>query len=97
MTDKIGHTPGPWAHFDMGDIQGVDVGQEANGENPCIVHWSGFENCELPMDECAANARLISAAPDLLDALKLVEEHYGEDSDIFCIVRGAIAKAEGRV
>lgn len=35
------------------------------------------------------------AAPDLLEALELVESHYGEDSDVFYVVRAAIKRAKG--
>lgn len=44
-----------------------------------------------PMAE--AHARLIAAAPDLLAALKLYVEHFG---DPLQVARAAIQKAEGR-
>ena len=91
MTDKTGHTPGPWV-ADLGETYSIRAkdGRVAHCQH---VHLTGRRDTKT----VAANARLISAAPELLEALKLVEEHYGEDSDVFCIVRGAIAKAEGRV
>ena len=69
-----GHTPGPWTRLDLGKWQGVDIGPKASGETPCIVHWSGFDSCGLPQREYAANARLIAAAPDLLEALEMVRD-----------------------
>lgn len=48
-------------------------------------------------DEAAANARLIAAAPDLLEALReawpYVPEHHGP---VQATIRAAIEKAEGR-
>ena len=56
----------------------------------------------IPPSEQKANARLIAAAPDLLDALKLMlAECFDEERDDATIhavaqARAAIAKAEGR-
>src|SRR3546814_11845342 len=50
-------------------------------------------------DPWEANARLIAAAPDLLEALQLVWDTYGMDpsvdSSIWQTARAAIAKATG--
>lgn len=50
-----------------------------------------------------ANAHLIAAAPDLLDALKVMEEYHhsnecslGDNTAECLMMRAAIAKAEGR-
>lgn len=57
-----------------------------------VRHRSGFQ----------ANARLIAAAPELLEALKLAEEHLLDDyGPEFThphaeIIRKAIEKAEGK-
>jgi len=47
--------------------------------------------------QCEANARLIAAAPDLLDACKAVDEatRGGDYEAAFKAVRAAIAKATG--
>jgi hypothetical protein len=66
------------------------------------VGWRGdVEDAWLHMSE--ANARLIAAAPDLLEALKAFAEHFGplEDNEMihpnarrcFGLTRAAIAKA----
>ena len=43
---------------------------------------------------CEANARLMSAAPELLEALKAVVAVADRDTDVFNAARQAIAKAE---
>lgn len=78
------NTATPWQIFD--NVEGWSIGYRA------IVDADGFTVCNpSPMGE--ANARLISAAPDLLDALCIalpfVEDH--EDSNIY--KAGAVAKA----
>lgn len=65
------HTPGPWSAFigKDGKTISVSIGEEPNGRRPCIVDWPGFDGTDLPMGERRANARLISAAPELLEML----------------------------
>lgn len=97
---KTAHTPGPWqarkaAHgpIDIFDRRNLDV---------VTVYGGGVES-----EAREANARLIAAAPDLLEALKdvviayrkaRVELGYDDDgeSDSIAIAEEAIAKAEGR-
>lgn len=58
MTSK--HTPGPWQ---------TSVEQDVTGYPCFFIHgFSGPEKYDKPVHE--ANARLIAAAPDLLEALK---------------------------
>lgn len=81
------YTPGPWHVDEHGAIRGGDLSIVATRHR-------------LPMEVHTANAHLIAAAPDLLQALK-------EAVEVFCIevpfgnktiaqMRAAIAKAEGR-
>lgn len=61
------HTPGPWEVDDCGNIcgQGAALAQVFGAEDfPCIPE-EDYDDVNL---ECAANARLIAAAPDLLAA-----------------------------
>ena len=63
------HTPGPW----IANADGRSIEAKTNGVLPlttiCI-----FPNPTFPQD--AANARLIAAAPELLDCLKDFIEYH---------------------
>lgn len=66
------HTPGPWAAIPSG---------EAGQERAWFVHRVGDAKpiakiawYAMPKAESDANARLIAAAPDLLDVLQQVKE-----------------------
>lgn len=78
------YTPGPWM---IGNIQGVDM---------VIENHDGFEVCTVWEDPEQHDARLISAAPDLLEALQgLLNAHefniaYWHKEEI-----AAITKATG--
>jgi hypothetical protein len=103
------HTPGPWIAVEkfgvLGSVNGGSVREYTNGTSQDQL----FMVCSVQEDNGGqeatnANARLIAAAPDLLEALKLCEGNissllasthprvYGEWLDF---VRTAIAKAEG--
>ncbi len=93
------HTPGPWTAYEM-----THYGEPGTG------FWHVDPIGEPDDTWTEADARLVSAAPDLLDALKAVlvraEREYQELMDgLFGSVedwhetesaRAAIAKAEGR-
>ena len=79
------HTPGPWAVTCCLDywVQAGDVGVALCGD----LDWQGPDsNCVRDQREMEANARLIAAAPELLEALKAilaadpVTVHVGYDS-----------------
>ena len=76
-----------------------------------VVGWQGFDDCDTPDKEHEANARLIAAAPELLEACGFIESLAAElmafrpavDSFAFKTsqealgkARAAIAKAEGK-
>lgn len=108
-TEGAKHTPGPW-----------DV--EALVTKTVIVKWGAFDDADgsAPREVIAEvynssgvndpNARLIAAAPELLEAAKWSAKYLQERDPIhtkaeeaeceWCIVRvkleAAIAKAEGR-
>lgn len=61
MTNES-HTPGPWTVLDGGE-RGFDIAHD-DGRGRVVANT---DNVDMT-DEC--NARLIAAAPDLLDALQ---------------------------
>lgn len=92
------HTQGPWKFFQVGKV--IEV-QASNAEQPPIVHWMGFDDCFRSLEEHEANARLIAAAPELLEALESIIELGKRDlsnekyDGYFETARAAIAKAKG--
>ncbi len=71
------HTPGPWEARCEG-FKGWTVSQPSHYEKPIAVIYSrdedyGIDGGRYHDKECAANARLIAAAPDLLEACRKVE------------------------
>lgn len=92
----VKHTPGPLAIFPEPDRQWLWVMDELGTRRVArVVLYDGME------DEMEANARLIAAAPDLLEALKMYVEwdyanHGGQAaSDRILAGRAAIARARG--
>lgn len=92
-----GHTPGPWSFNDYGEIL---CGPE--DDQLRIAELAPWEPQHIP--EMTANARLIAAAPEMLEALKEAvtngEWSEGEQCGDWCIskevyemLRDAIAKA----
>jgi len=60
LTDmKTKHTPGPWRYNGKTDVY------NANGATICEL-YKGYQS----IPECRANAHLIAAAPDLLEAME---------------------------
>lgn len=102
-----GHTPGPWTlgagrrHFANLSVF-APIGETTFRWRVALACRDDGEG--MPQAEAEANARLIAAAPDLLDAvhrcLNLLEIVAGPDEAAFiekatAKVRAAIAKAEG--
>lgn len=107
MKTKTTHTPGPWtlegstigpkgdydasimARDGMTYIGGI-VGDDRHG---VADQWDSA----VPVAEAQANARLIAAAPTLLETAKAyLEVIHGDDSPEAIALRAAVAKAEGR-
>jgi hypothetical protein len=82
------YTSGPWEAKDQWGYIKI----HSKNEGVCAVHGLGVNS--------QANARLISAAPDLLDALKALMATEDMLRDPKCqvmqLARQAIAKAEGK-
>lgn len=86
---QIKHTPGPWAHTNPDGFT-VRHPQVYSDTGPvCNATWLG----DVRIDELRANARLISAAPELFEALQ--EAALWVDGELKTKVRAAIAKATG--
>jgi hypothetical protein len=91
---SIPHTPGPWATKSTGDYQEI---HPVNNKFFTIAKVTGFDS-----HEAKANARLISAVPELLSALEDIAqdlenngEIYGTDDARLGRIYAAIAKAKG--
>jgi|HubBroStandDraft_4_1064222.scaffolds.fasta_scaffold01416_10 hypothetical protein len=89
------HTPGPWElrKHNYGNYRDA-IGVFRVGSNTAIVDGVWGRN----LTESDTNARLIAAAPDLLEALKLMLHTFGDSDDRSVIESAAAAmfKAEGR-
>jgi hypothetical protein len=100
------HTPGPWAAEEAGR-SGYWISTKGH---PFTIVDSIDDECRhgaINGDNAGANARLIAAAPELLEALKLLDEAFCADDygtkegrakgrAALVATRAAIAKAEGK-
>lgn len=83
QSTKPAHTPGPWSYQPNGH----------GWNNLCGADGRSIWTASALTGEDVANRSLIATAPELLAALKLIVEHFG---DPLQVARAAIAKAEGR-
>ena len=103
------HTPGPWrtVHLDQNKLDGnAPCCVKANNRTVAWVDFWQDESyaTQLQMSEQAANASLIAAAPDLLEALLSCEQVLSAtecsgikqlfNGQVLDIARAAIAKAK---
>lgn len=86
------HTPGPWRAVSSMPSEGFNCWWLMAGSRD-IATISGYQGDT----ECEANARLIAAAPFMLEALKIVMQHGRIDNSEarMQLVASAIVKAEG--
>lgn len=87
---KTQHTPGPW-HADTGpktldsdhrvvEIHSSTGGKTGDGNVIATIHGDIFNHTVPLIEEAKANAKLIAAAPELLEALKsIADENYDDD------------------
>ena len=101
MASNIGgFTPGPWFFVEPGRLQGRQykdwVISGADGHNWICL---GPEWDDIYQEESQANARLIEAAPELLEVLvkcrRALATVWGEDEKRLHEIDAAIAKATG--
>ena len=93
-------TPGPWA-FAKYSAKRFGLGQKGNG----AFFFLQCVNDSADDPQARADARLIAAAPDLLEALRRIEEYWNQDQNETAMAdacwhaintaRAAIAKATG--
>lgn len=93
------HTPGPWVSVEkfgvFGSVKGGVIREYTNGTSQDQL----FMVCSVQDDNGGqeatnANAHLIAAAPELLEALYAAEESVGDLKTLY-LIRAAIAKATG--
>lgn len=96
------HTPGPWAMPDSGQGRISKVG--ANGGWDGLIATADCGDYARSREEGLANARLIAAAPNLLEALKTARSMLAicagpipsnDERDAIAWADAAIAKATG--
>lgn len=89
------HTPGPLAFEDpLGpEILSIVVGKEPYDWRHVAQISADWD--EIPKAQAKRNARLIAAAPDLLEALRAVVRVADRKTAEFDLARAAIAKALG--
>ena len=83
------HTPGPWMVNEPHAARSISR-QVLAEDGSCIAELPGWHR--TPID---ANARLIAAAPELLEALCAIALSRGTAADCATIARAAIAKVKG--
>lgn len=92
MTDKF--TPGPWRFYAEPQPNGCPI--VGNGKGMMVSMLAHSVNYKDQREEALANAALIAAAPELLQALEAMLE---ETAGCYCTseaqARAAIAKARG--
>jgi hypothetical protein len=93
------HTPGPWIFTDLGQItdrSGRIIVVTVSAHNiPNPAYPKGNLHYLAEDDGGEANGRLISAAPDLLDALETIAAGNTDPDRAVEIAREAIAKVGG--
>jgi hypothetical protein len=89
------HTPGPW-HVEPSAFHSAF--HEVVSFHPALIAQIRENNADDGLGDIGlANARLISAAPDLLEALEIARKRLAADAIFIAKIDAAIAKARGEV
>ena len=94
------YTPGPWEVDTSRLLASVNTAP-MNQQHKHIAMANYFNSVEpetrVTEQECLANARLIAAAPELLEACKAALKLANEmsEGDLYDQIKNAITKAEG--
>ena len=86
------HTPGPWEIQTTTGLQ-IYITQPQNILNRKPGFYAEVRRFTTNVDEVKANANLIAAAPDLLEACEIALA--SDDRNVQHVLRSAIAKAKG--
>jgi hypothetical protein len=104
-TTTTQHTPGPWESHGCA-IYTEETWQEGKRAGGALVGSTFYDRSDpdsdaIPSDEQIANARLIAAAPEMLEALEALAEYWQHGTPVHpgaLVAReaqAAIAKAKG--
>lgn len=100
---EVKHTPGPWKVREMargGEIRGYFVAApDVNGfaYDAEILGEDEYRDEQTGMARWRADAHVAAAAPELLEALKAIQDAVPDLNDaLWRQVDAAISKAEGR-
>jgi hypothetical protein len=91
MKENNKYTPGPW-HWDYGDEFAFEILDPRNGIIAGIIYDISIDQTKA---ELLANACLIAAAPDLLEACQYLlstEDNTGCSEDLTVVASDAIEK-----
>lgn len=104
MTTHSKPTPGPWlrVHSHPDDKHSASIAYIEGGGRRRPLEICAVFGCDRDAEN-SANADLIAAAPELLDALQVMLGHMTggmdgdwRDCDFMALARAAIARAEGK-
>lgn len=88
------HTPGPWTAVPSKFRDGELIVQAGMPSNRILARFGDL----YPLDEIDhANARLIAAAPKLLEALEFVVEQFTDMDEMAFVQRAAIRRARAAI
>lgn len=105
MSKLAAHTSGPWKVYHAllrQQFPGNKIIEIQDDHGHAVVQWAGFDNSDRLKKTHLANARLIAAAPDMLQALRAADEVISrlqltkDEAAAIALIERAIAKAEGR-
>jgi hypothetical protein len=88
---RAAHTPAPW-HAGATD-EDADIIYDVDDNPIAYADQTGSRPSDKSLAIDAANARLIAAAPDLAEALRLLTNGWKYSTEVCNIARAALAKA----
>lgn len=95
------HTPGPWSVSKIDDRAAFNIFTPSQCSALLTLEPGKYNGADPRVSNVEADARLIAAAPELLEALQLCYDHCRlyhpevEENNVGKTVRAAIAKATG--